>query len=240
MNPAAKTMYNFAPDLDGDMIDTRNHWKKTENRLGKWNIANVQLESDPICSSAGCDQYKHPKKEGHPMDYFVPNFGRDHDMNHNDQSLDWAEKHLNHKWNWQKPDKKDGPPSYEIRPLDHDIQDSIGHMKAQEAKHGVWNLPKEEDVQLESDPICSSAGCSQYKHKKKELGYPINYPVPNNGRDRDDVLTTEHSLEIAEAQRKHTWDFKMEKPPLNPAKKTMYNFAPDLDEDMVSTRNHWK
>jgi hypothetical protein len=36
-----------------------------------------------------------------------------------------------------------------------------------------------------SDPICSSAGCTQYKHKKKERGYKINYPVPNFGADKD-------------------------------------------------------
>ena len=39
--------------------------------------------------------------------------------------------------------------------------------------------------QAHSDPICSSAGCTQYKHKKTPLGYPINYPVPNNGVDAD-------------------------------------------------------
>ena len=41
----------------------------------------MQLESDPICSSAGCDQYKHPEApEDPPRDYFVPNFGHDPDM----------------------------------------------------------------------------------------------------------------------------------------------------------------
>ena len=28
-----------------------------------------------------------------------------------------------------------------------------------------------------SDPICSSAGCGQYKHPKKDRGYDIDYPV---------------------------------------------------------------
>jgi hypothetical protein len=40
---------------------------------------NVQLQSDPICSSSGCTQYKHDEqKPSYPMDYFVPNFGVDH------------------------------------------------------------------------------------------------------------------------------------------------------------------
>jgi hypothetical protein len=39
------------------------------------------VESDPICASSGCDQYLHPKGEDEPpRDYFVPDFGADHDI----------------------------------------------------------------------------------------------------------------------------------------------------------------
>jgi hypothetical protein len=39
---------------------------------------NLQLDSDPICSSAGCTQFKQPEgPPSHPMDYFVPNLGMD-------------------------------------------------------------------------------------------------------------------------------------------------------------------
>lgn len=43
---------------------------------------NVQLKttSDPICASSGCTQYLHPEKEGHPMNYPVPDFGVDIDI----------------------------------------------------------------------------------------------------------------------------------------------------------------
>jgi len=42
---------------------------------------NTAVESDPICASAGCKQYLHPKSAtGHPMDYPVPNFGVDEDI----------------------------------------------------------------------------------------------------------------------------------------------------------------
>jgi hypothetical protein len=44
--------------------------------------------------------------KSHPMNYFVPNFGADHDINHNHASLDWAEKSLNHVWK----DAKKGKP----------------------------------------------------------------------------------------------------------------------------------
>jgi hypothetical protein len=48
-----------------------------------------------------------------------------------------------------------------------------------------------------SDPICSSAGCTQYRHKKKGLGYKINYPVPNFGADKD-IIDSKASLDLAE------------------------------------------
>jgi hypothetical protein len=53
------------------------------------------LESDPICSSAGCFQYNHPKKSESaliPRDYFVPNFGKDPDMTGTMNSLSIAEE----------------------------------------------------------------------------------------------------------------------------------------------------
>lgn len=55
----------------------------------------VQLESDPVCSSAGCVSNQ---KFSHPVDYKVANFGKDHNINQSDESLAWAEKQLNHKW----------------------------------------------------------------------------------------------------------------------------------------------
>jgi len=53
-----------------------------------WEPSNVQIDSevlsDPICSSAGCTQYKLPDDgPRYPMDYFVPNFGVDHDIKAN-------------------------------------------------------------------------------------------------------------------------------------------------------------
>ena len=47
----------------------------------------ITLESDPVCNSAGCTQYLHPKKDDFKKNYFVPSFGRDHDINVNLNSL---------------------------------------------------------------------------------------------------------------------------------------------------------
>ena len=52
----------------------------------------VQLQSDPICNSAGCTQYKTPGKKGHPMNYFVPDFGMDTDIIDTMENMQSAEK----------------------------------------------------------------------------------------------------------------------------------------------------
>ena len=63
--------------------------------------------------------------------------------------------------------------------------------------------PMEEDVAIQteadaqSDPICSTAGCTQYEHKKKPRGYKINYFVPHFGADAD-LMDNHASLSLAE------------------------------------------
>jgi hypothetical protein len=94
-NPAKDADYNFAPELDNDIKASKSNLSNAERDLGT--SMDVQIGSDPICSSAGCTQYEHPKVESHPMDYFVPNFGVDQDIISHDTSLAIAEKQLGHK-----------------------------------------------------------------------------------------------------------------------------------------------
>lgn len=67
----------------------------------------------------------------------------------------------------------------------------------------MFNIPGSEnaaqleaDIHLDSlsDPICNSAGCTQYKHPDSTTQqYPINYFVPNFGMDRqvaDSIVDT--------------------------------------------------
>jgi hypothetical protein len=208
------------------------------------------LDSDPICSSAGCDQYKHKKKpRGYDINYPVPNFGVDHDIIDNHHSLEISEGALGHKLEmgtdaskakWHNPAKDT---DYNFRPkLDGDMISTAKHLGDAENTLGhKWVI---DDLQIEadvnSDPICSSAGCTQYKHKKKALGYDINYPVPNLGVDHD-IIDSHHSLEISEGALSHKLEMGTEKSKAkwhNPAKDTDYNFAPKLDPDMVSTAKH--
>ena len=49
-----------------------------------------------------------------------------------------------------------------------------------------------------SDPICSSAGCGQYKHPKKDRGYDIDYAVVyKDMSDRNDII---QSLSVQNTQ----------------------------------------
>merc|ERR1719379_3048459 len=93
------------------------------------------------------------------------------------------------------------------------------------------------EIHAESDPICSSAGCTQYKHKKAPRGYDINYPVPNFGVDTY-ILTSHNSLDLAEKALSHKLIMGTEASKAkwhNVAKDTDYNFAPKLDADMRTT-----
>ena len=95
-------------------------------------------------------------------------------------------------------------------------------------------------VRVESDPICSSAGCDQYQHKKTPLGYPIDYPVPNFGSDPD-IDATFKSISIGEAMHNHKLIMGTPESKAkwhNVAKDTLYNFDPELDEDVQNTQAH--
>merc|ERR1719503_165243 len=67
-----------------------------------------RLMSDPICSSAGCDQYRHKKKDfPYKINYSVPSFGKDQDLIRQDGSVDLAQGILKHEWTPSRADKKD-------------------------------------------------------------------------------------------------------------------------------------
>ena len=178
----------------------------------------------PIPGTAPWDKEvpKHPKVD-FPHDYFVPNFGVDHDIVATHSNLENAEKTLKTKWN----PKQD--------------------------KDGKWDIPYESNydvvknsqklqmddslLELQSDPICGSGGCEKTLPAAPE-GHPMDYFVPNFGVDAD-ILANKKSLEIAEKTTGHKWEFKFcEKgKPCNPALWTKYNFAPELSDDVKSTQD---
>ena len=100
-------------------------------------------------------------------------------------------------------------------------------------------MMSEVDIQLESDPICSSAGCDQYKQPEGPPGHPMDYFVPNFGMDKE-IIGSIDDEKVASALVGHAWSFKTPESWekwRNRAKDVDYNFAPELSEDMVDSAN---
>ena len=97
-------------------------------------------------------------------------------------------------------------------------------------------------VKVESDPICSSAGCTQFKHKKTPLGYDLDYFVPSFGPDPD-IVGTAKAISIAEAMHNHKIVMGTKESRAkyhNVAKDVDYDFAPELDGDIKDSKSNLK
>merc|ERR1712070_732587 len=100
----------------------------------------IRITSDPICSSSGCDQYKHPesKEAKYDMDYPVHSFGMDRDVQGSLENLKVAEGVVGHHWAGIDKDKYANPAKkvdYNFAPkLDGDIIDSQAHLAATEKR----------------------------------------------------------------------------------------------------------
>ena len=57
------------------------------------------------------------------------------------------------------------------------------------------------NLNSKSDPICNSAGCTQYLAPERN-SYPVNYFVPNFGLDRD-IIDTHENINDAERNLNH-------------------------------------
>ena len=76
------------------------------------------MRSDPIGSSAGNTQYKQPAGPAqHPMDYFVPNFGMDHDILASENNEKVASALVGHNWEFKTPESFE---KYRLRAKDVD------------------------------------------------------------------------------------------------------------------------
>ena len=70
-------------------------------------------------------KYPREPKEEHPVNYFVPDFGVDEDIQNTHNHLAGAEKSLGHKWEHASFKAPKGPPRDYFVPnfgVDHDIQ----------------------------------------------------------------------------------------------------------------------
>jgi len=167
--------------------------------------------------------------DGPPRDYFVPNFGVDEDIKNVQAAVASEEDIQGHTWApkqdangyWTVPEAADNS-SYAYNP-DQYINNN-----------GLVQL------NTESDPICSSSGCGQYKHVSSAPSHPMDYPVPDFGQDHD-VMDTISNERVASKVVGHKWAFNTPESKMkyaNKAKDVDYNFAPALDSDVTSTIAH--
>merc|ERR1712146_285288 len=96
------TLYNFAPDLDEDITSTQAHLGATETKLQhKWVIEDVQLDeqSDPICSSAGCWKSEYTKQADEKIVQYPDPSDLDEDVDNTLAHETLASKKVGHTWN---------------------------------------------------------------------------------------------------------------------------------------------
>jgi len=90
----------------------------------------VKLEREPLRSWSPS-----PKPGGHKVDYFVPHFGTDNEINNSLDSAKLAEAQLGHEWTESSPD--DIKRNYFVPHFgtDQDILDTSQSIKAGEKQH---------------------------------------------------------------------------------------------------------
>jgi len=228
-HPVDYKVPNFG--VDQDIINTQEHLKNTEKKLkhvwkpkrdenGVWEVPTAyksstlaQAESDPVCHSAGCSKSK----------WFAPDPNAIQPVYYDDVVAKFG--------------------------YDEDIIDSVGNEMIVSKAMGVpFNVPKyskPDYAQLESetgsDPVCHSAGCTQYTWmdslRKKAGPPPVIYKT---GQALEgDIISTWDNLDVAEKLKNHEWKFNQEIYDLKdkadaPVK---YDDAP-LDDDIINTQGH--
>jgi len=151
------------------------------------------------------------------MNYFVPNFGLDHEVLGYKENLKVAETQLNHKLQIETDPPK-GPPKDYFVPnfgMDHEIATSILNEKEASSNMGhKWVVPDKDSV---------------------PAAPPKNYFVPNFGLDQD-ILGAKENLKVAEAQLGHKLNIETDPPKGPPKNYFVPNFG--MDEDIAASLKH--
>lgn len=131
--------------------------------------------------------WKSTRAKTHPMDYPVPSFGQDTEINSNFNSLNIAEKLQKKNWVVTAEDLKKAPSNDYTVPnfgQDNEIAYSLNHTAAAEKTlNHKWVLPTKQQI---------------------PTPHPVNYPVANFGQDRD-IQANFGSLTTAEKMHKRKW-----------------------------------
>ena len=208
------------------------------------------MQSDPICSSAGCSQYKQPEgPPDHPMDYKVPNFGMDKEIIGSIDDEKVASALVGHAWafktpeSWEKYRNRAKDTDYNFAPeLSEEMKTSLNSAKIAENqldKPFNWDFVVTE---MKDDPCYSSLGnCLQTLPPTEGAGYPMDYKVPSFGPDPDMVGTMANE-KIASTMIGHAWEFNtkrsFEKWRNHALDVQSYNYDPELSHDVRETQKH--
>ena len=118
-------------------------------------------------------------KKGHPVDYFVPNFGQDADMASQDKHVADTEAKLKHVWT---PHRDEDDEKWVVPKVDAEF-------KLIQA-----------NAQINREPLLT------WSPSSKKSGHPQDYFVPNFGEDREIEFTRKH-LADTETRLGHHWNW---------------------------------
>jgi hypothetical protein len=242
-------MKSFAVLLLIGAIDAKQLQSQHEAPLG---YIMMQSNDDP-CVGMGCNLHTVGSKTAFgdfPKGYAVPNFGKDEDVITTANSIEKAQNATGSSWVMGTAESKaqwhnkalDTKYNFD-QPLDSEIVVSQSNLKDTESVLGhQLNI----QVASSSDPICSSAGCTQYGHPAPAdsvIEPPpavVGYKVPSFGKDPD-METTWKSIGIAEKMNNHKFVMGTAESKAKwhiVAKDTLYDYQPALDKDVITTNRN--
>ena len=213
---------NFG-NFDADIQTSINNAKLASKEVkGKSFVQlDAQLESDPVCSSAGCVQYLHPKAKGDggngPLYKIAPD-GPDPDMVATQKSIAIAESLYRHKWDFGTARSKALKKYHNVAKdtlydfnmkLDPDVIDTQKHLADTEKRlnHKWVYAQLDSDINIDSDPVCSSISCFDVNPYRKAIEDNIvQYPDPaQQGLDHDILDTLSNEKKVSD-RLLHTWN----------------------------------
>jgi hypothetical protein len=199
----------FVPDfgVDKEILEAQEHIKQQEKTHGPWNVKQddngvwmvpgaadnhsysykslLQLQSDPICDSTNPTCLSKEDTDG-KKDYRVPNFGMDHDIVGTHESIKSTEKTMGKSWT--------------------PTQDENGNWDVPSAANNKsYRYAGASLAQVQSDPICSSAGCEAHARKQKGGDKIVQYPDPEVQGLEADIIHSHASEKQAQKTLGHVW-----------------------------------
>jgi len=154
--------------MDHDIKDSLNHLNAQEAKFGQWNLPQEAVQLDADMKREPLLTWRQTPKKGHPVNYFVPNFGVDHDIAISQGNEATAEGKLGHQW------------TPVIDP---------------ETEKYIVPSPQIEFKLLQTESDIAREPLTGWSPTIAKPDHPMNYFVPNFGLDHD-MIETKKSYEL--------------------------------------------